>query len=157
MGKQSATTGIVFVVFVSGVKWRWKTSLGETLLKEQKLISSQFQRTAQRNDALDTHVVYIRLWWESLIEREEVLQFNRGFRTHRWLSALNSFQHFSKGYRHIVMHYSCRSRPLCGGWRRRKGWNKYKMYVFVAPTKRVATENVLLAAAVWCSHHANKH
>ncbi len=100
--------------------------------------------------ALNTHThiytVCIRLWW--FIEREEVLQFNRGFRTHRWLSALNSFQHFSKGYRHFVMHYSCWSAPLCGGWQQRKGWNKYEMYVFVALTKHVATENTLLAAAV---------
>lgn len=108
------------------------------------------------------YIVYIRLGWKSCVEREEVLQFNRGFRMHPWVSALNSFQHFSKGYRHIVMHYSCWVGPLCAGWCGRKGWNEYEIYVFVAVTKRVASEKYAFGSGclmLQCDVHtsANNH
>lgn len=75
---------------------------------------------------------------EKLNWKGRVLRFNRGFTIHRRLSALNSFQLFSKRLqRHCHALFMMERTIVC----QRNGENKYKMYVFVAVTKRVAAGN----------------
>lgn len=68
-GKQSTQTEIIFVVFFSGVKSRWKTLLGETPLTGTKQLSA-----ALSDKKKDTHIVCVRPQWESFIERSPAAQ-----------------------------------------------------------------------------------